>query len=199
MISFRTVSGRRVDHEHPRPEDVDIRDIACGLSKICRFHGQLRRFYSVGQHSQFVAAIVPVRLQKPALVHDASEAYLNDLSRNLKHSKYLTGYRLLEERWRDAINVALGSFVPDPEDAKLIKVADDLAAVWERVVLRQDREWGSACDAEIDLCVSEGWVKSDAAALHRLAWNVPPWWVPIDSYQTVERSFLDDWARYSQR
>lgn len=190
MIPFRTVSGRRVDLERPRPEDVDVRDIACGLSKICRFTGQLRRFYSVAQHSSFVARIVPPELRRAALFHDASEAYLNDLTRYLKHSEYLAGYRLLEDRWREAISAATRTIV-SPEQAIVLKAADDLAAVWERVVLRNEGDWDLDGLVEIERVVAEGWVRTDVETLRGFGRLVPPWWTPLNC-SPAEAQFLTD-------
>jgi hypothetical protein len=63
----------------PKPDDIDVRVIACGLSKICRFTGQLRDFYSVAQHAMMVAELVDPHLRFATLHHDDSEAYLNDI------------------------------------------------------------------------------------------------------------------------
>lgn len=192
MISFQTVTGRRLDLEHPRPEDVDLRDITCGLARICRFTGQIRRFYSVAQHSLFVAALVEPRLRRAALAHDASEAYLNDLSRGLKHSDYLVGYRELESRWQDVINEALGTHV-GPAHRQVLKAADDLAAVWERVVLRRDREWTVEVGLdEIRRCCDEGWVQSRYVEMADLVSRVPRSWTPLNP-ETVEVYFLLAW------
>ena len=196
MISFTTVSGLRVDLEHPRPEMVDVRDVACGLSKICRFHGHMRRFYSVAQHSSFVALLVEPRLQKAALLHDATEAYLNDLSRNLKHSKYLLGYRILEDRWRQVIRQAFNIYTTETEDAT-IKVADDLAAVWERVVLRKELDWETFGQDEIKRCCAEGWIGSDEEPLQRLFHDTPPWWTPMGP-DPAEQQFIGDIIRYEK-
>ena len=68
----------------PRPEEINIRDIAHALSNQCRFAGHCRQFYSVAEHSVRVARELPAHLQLWGLLHDASEAYLVDLPRPLK-------------------------------------------------------------------------------------------------------------------
>lgn len=74
-----TRSGRRFYLMAPRPDDVDLDDIAHGLAHQCRFNGQTTTFYSVAQHSLLVAQLVPRRLRLAALLHDAAEAYLGDV------------------------------------------------------------------------------------------------------------------------
>lgn len=83
---FNTASGIKVNLHYPKPEMIHILDIACGLSKICRFGGQVNTFYSVAQHSMLVAAMAPEHLKKEALLHDATEAYLGDVIKPLKEA-----------------------------------------------------------------------------------------------------------------
>lgn len=145
MIPFRLVNGRRIDLENPRPEDVDVRVIACGLSKICRFTGQLRQFYSVAEHATNVAAHVHPELRFAALHHDDSEAYLNDLSRHMKHSGFLKGYRILEEMWTDLLD-EVHKIELDEIDAYQLKLADDVVAIFERQVLQLNERWHPETD-----------------------------------------------------
>jgi hypothetical protein len=63
---------------------IDIEDIAVGLSRESRFCGQLRWFYSVGQHSVIMSTLVPPEHALEALLHDAHEAYVKDLPTPLK-------------------------------------------------------------------------------------------------------------------
>jgi uncharacterized protein len=68
----------------PRPEEINIEDIAHSLSLQCRFAGHCREHYSVAQHSIIVAQNLPNELRLWGLLHDASEAYLVDLPRPIK-------------------------------------------------------------------------------------------------------------------
>ena len=99
-----TYTGRVVDPCNLQIEDVDINDIAHSLSMQCRFAGHTREFYSVAQHSIRVCETVEgagfasadVILQ--ALLHDATEAYVQDIIRPIKYDTKMKGYRILEER-----------------------------------------------------------------------------------------------------
>lgn len=175
MISFRLVNGRRVDLSDPCTDDIDVHAIACGLSKICRFTGQLRDFYSVAQHAMMVAELVDPPLRFAALHHDDSEAFLNDLSRNLKHSDYLAGYRQLEERWSFVIEVAFNIELNEAE-RRHIKAADDLLAIFERVVLRDGRTWDLV--ENVDESLHDGFVGKPERReeILRLGERIPAHW-----------------------
>lgn len=82
---FNTASGILISLHDPKPEDISIEDIALALSKICRFGGNIQKFYSVAQHSVMVAIMAPPELRQAALLHDAAEAYLGDVIKPLKH------------------------------------------------------------------------------------------------------------------
>jgi len=79
-----TCTGRRVNILNPRPEDIDIEDIAQALSHTCRFAGHVPAFYSVAQHSLLASELLDARTALWGLLHDAAEAYLHDLTRPLK-------------------------------------------------------------------------------------------------------------------
>src|SRR6266403_91014 len=89
-----TITGIKFHPFNPHPVEICLEDIARGLSKICRFTGQIDPFYSVAEHSVEVMHLVPQELKLAALLHDASEAYLSDLSRPFKLG--LTEYRQVE-------------------------------------------------------------------------------------------------------
>lgn len=90
MSWMLTASGRRVEPAALEPQDILIEDVAAHLAKICRFTGACRIFYSVAEHSVFVADLLADRaptdhlLQLCGLLHDAPEYLLNDLSTPIK-------------------------------------------------------------------------------------------------------------------
>ena len=121
-----TASGRPFWPLEPRLQDVAIEDIAHHLSNLCRFTGAVRLFYSVAQHSVEVSrAMAPHmftgRHRSAALyglLHDASEAYLMDIPRPLKHDAQFSAYRAAEARLQRVIYAAF-DLDPDDEPAEL--------------------------------------------------------------------------------
>lgn len=88
---IETFSGIKFDFVNPKPEMINIRDIAHGLSNICRFNGQCKKFYSVAQHSVFCVKILrhmqtttSLSIERMILLHDAEEAYISDIARPIK-------------------------------------------------------------------------------------------------------------------
>lgn len=99
--TIRLMSGRYLDLKDPQPDQFDIVDIAAGLSKICRFGGQIQRFYSVAEHlvwAHFVAYQDGRDTQtlRAAFMHDAAESFLGDVVKPLKDM--LPEYRAIEDR-----------------------------------------------------------------------------------------------------
>lgn len=101
-----TQSGQIVDLHFPDMDSIKIDDIAHALSNLCRFTGHTKNFYSVAQHSVLVSYLVPAKYALQGLLHDASEAYLGDVSSPLKH--VLQNYRLLECEMQATINRVFG-------------------------------------------------------------------------------------------
>jgi len=93
-----TYTGRKFWPMDPRPEDIDILDVAHALSNLCRFGGHCHRFYSVAQHSVHVSQICPAGHALAGLLHDASEAYLVDVPRPIKRAPGMADYRYAEAR-----------------------------------------------------------------------------------------------------
>ena len=132
-----TFTGKKIDLRNPQPRDITIRDIACGLSKICRFGGQCSEFYSVAQHSVLVAHLVRPEYRKYALLHDATEAYLGDV---IKPLKVILGaaYANLEAGFLQAILDHFFRMHSYEEALPEIKRADVLALHIEDEAFRKD-------------------------------------------------------------
>ncbi len=84
----RMLSGRRLDLLDPTPMDIEIEDIAHGLSFVARWNGQTCGDwpYSVAEHSLLVETLygriapkAPGRWRLAALLHDAPEYVIGDM------------------------------------------------------------------------------------------------------------------------
>lgn len=115
--------------------DVSLLAIARPLSREARFRG-FAGPYNVAEHSIRASYCVPERLAMHALLHDASEAWMRDLPRGLKHMEELRPYCVIENRVQCKVAEAMGI---DPNDfrAPEIHAADNwqLAVEVERFFL----------------------------------------------------------------
>lgn len=100
---IQTYTGRQFWPIDPQCGDFFIEDIAHALSNICRYAGHCRDFYSVAHHAVLVSHICDPAWALEGLMHDASEAYLVDLPRPLKHDPEMKAYRTIERRMEAAI------------------------------------------------------------------------------------------------
>lgn len=82
----------------PRMQDVLIEDIAHHLSNLCRWTGACDEFYSIAQHCVLVSQLCLPENALWGLLHDAPEAYINDINRPLKHMSGMKYYRAAELR-----------------------------------------------------------------------------------------------------
>jgi 5'-deoxynucleotidase YfbR-like HD superfamily hydrolase len=86
-------SGAWFDFCAPASSSFTIEDIAHGLANICRYSGQCSSFYSVAEHSILVSDTAE-GFEFEALMHDAAEAFLGDITRPLK--QMLPEYKRIE-------------------------------------------------------------------------------------------------------
>jgi 5'-deoxynucleotidase YfbR-like HD superfamily hydrolase len=140
----RMLSGRRLDLLDPSPLDIEIEDIAHGLSRVARWNGQTHgsHSFSVAQHCALVETIA--KRFKPglgregrltALLHDAAEYVIGDLISPFKAAVGID-YKSFELRLQGAIHLRFGlKATVSLELAKLIKRADVAAAYLEAVQL----------------------------------------------------------------
>ncbi len=138
----RMLSGRRLDLLDPTPLDIEIEDIAHGLSFLARWNGQTLgpQSYSVAEHSLLVENIFSVlnpkakaKWKMAALLHDAAEYVIGDLISPVKNSVG-EGYEILEKKLMLAIHQRFGITSPLPQIIKKkIKVADKYSAWLESI------------------------------------------------------------------
>lgn len=94
---IRTFTGRYVDPLNLRAEDICIEDIAHHLSIINRYTGASPEPFSVAQHSVMgVSYYYTNEMRLAFLLHDAAEAYFNDIASPVKHDPRMQWYRDLE-------------------------------------------------------------------------------------------------------
>ncbi len=118
---IQTYTGRKFHPLDPDPDAIDILDIAHALSNLCRYTGHVARFYSVAEHCVYVSKMVPPEHALAGLLHDASEAYLNDIASPVKHQDGMEAYRTAEAKLERMINRKYG--VPEVMHPE-IKIAD---------------------------------------------------------------------------
>jgi hypothetical protein len=101
---IKTFTGQKFYVLDPMPEEVYIEDIAHALSNQCRFGGHVKDFYSVAEHCYNVSILCSDHFKLDGLLHDASEAYLVDIPRPIKHMIDLDGYRRIETLVQNCID-----------------------------------------------------------------------------------------------
>lgn len=136
----RMLSGRRLDLLDPTPVDIEIEDIAHGLSFVARWNGQTQGdyAYSVAEHSLLVFAIlkriqpaIEPKWKLAALLHDAPEYVIGDMISPVK-AAVGPGYEALDDRLSAAIHIRFGLPAKIPVAIKkLIKKADKISAWME--------------------------------------------------------------------
>ena len=140
----RMLSGRRLDLLDPSPLNIEIEDIAHGLSRVARWNGQTFGDwpFSVAQHSLLVEDLcgrlkpgISVSDRLVALLHDAPEYVVGDL---ISPFKAVVGgdYKALEDRLLTATYLRFGlPATPKKTVQSLVKRGDRLSAYHEAVAL----------------------------------------------------------------
>lgn len=156
---IQTFTGKKFFPLEPKIEDICIADIAHSLSMQCRFAGHSKEFYSVAHHS---IAMVNCWFPKPeqkelakyALLHDASEAYLTDIPRPLKHLPEFQFYRDAEKTLSEMIYVKFGLEPNEPEEVK--KADWEILceeAMSDKIMSPLHPDWQARCEPVINFSV----------------------------------------------
>lgn len=135
-----TATGRVFDLRYPQHQQITIDDVAHHLAQINRFTGAARRPYSVAEHSLLVCEICERMMPRmdvhglmAALLHDAHEAYTNDLSTPAKRE--VEGWTLFEHRMERTVRSAFGVHAAAHDHRDAVKAADLIALATERAQL----------------------------------------------------------------
>ena len=132
MSAIMTYTKKMFDPLHPNAELIDIEDIAHALSMLCRANGHFKSFYSVAQHSincmkEAKARGYSDRIQLACLLHDASEAYLSDVTRPVKAE--LPRYKEIEAPLQETIwNKWLDQPLTEEERKQVFDIDDTILA-----------------------------------------------------------------------
>ncbi len=133
MSYITTVSGKHFDPIHPDRDLIDIADIAHALSLMCRANGHMTHFYSVAQHCIACAREAEARgyskeVIAGCLLHDASEAYLSDVTRPVK--KDLTYYLEVEKNLQELIwEKLIGRRFSEEEENRIFAIDDQMLSM----------------------------------------------------------------------
>lgn len=122
-----TYSKVRFSPFSPDASMIKLVDIAHALSLLCRANGHFERFFSVAQHSincanEARARGYSKRVVLACLLHDASEAYISDITRPVK--KNLLEYAAVETKMQNCIWKAFRISL-NQEEMKLVYAVDD--------------------------------------------------------------------------
>lgn len=136
---IETYTGKKFHILNPNQDEIDIIDIAHALSLQCRFNGHTKRFYSVAQHSIYVSNLVPREDALWGLLHDASEAYIMDMTRPMKrYTEAGTAYMKVENH---VMGVICQKFNLSAEQPASVHKADSLMLYAEKNQLMEPIEW----------------------------------------------------------
>lgn len=166
---IQTYTGKKFWPADPRPEDIDIEDIAHALSNLCRFTGHCREFYSVAQHCVIVSENVPPEHAMVGLLHDASEAYLLDIARPVKRLPEMGAYREMEKRLEKMLCERFALPFPFPPE---VMEADARVLMTEKRDLlgpSPDGKWGYPVEPYEDQIIAWSPKKAEGEFLTRFA------------------------------
>ena len=142
MGAIQTYTKKMFDPLNPDARLVDILDIAHALSLMCRSNGHYKCFHSVAQHSlncmqEAKARGCSARIQLACLLHDASEAYIADITRPVKAE--LPRYKQIEAPLQETIWNKWLTRPLDEGERELVFEIDDAILAHEFLALMETK------------------------------------------------------------
>ncbi len=173
-----TYSGHQFSLLAPDADAIDVKDIAHALARIGRANGHFSEFYSVGQHCldcarEALARGCSARQAFFCLLHDASEAYMSDITSPVK--KHLRQYIAVEDKLLDLI---YDKYVPGgirPREQRVVKEIDNTMLYYEFLHLKGEKMADEEPPLHITPCFE------------------------FHSFWSVEKQYLDLFAELYQR
>lgn len=110
--TIRLYGGTYFDFLNPDDSEYGIEDVAHALAHINRFNGHTDRFYSVAQHSVLASYHVQPGFEYDALMHDAPEFVVGDMTRPL--SELCPDYKALKKEIEASVSRRFGVTYPFP-------------------------------------------------------------------------------------
>lgn len=142
----RVASGKYVDLNNLKPEDIDLYDIEVALNNIIRFTGHHKdtKPLTVAQHSVLVCELSRMyepddgELHRAALIHDFAEAYIGDVATPVK--------KAMGDHWHDfarpiedLVEKEVNGYLFDEHVRERVKLYDLLALDIERRSMWKDQ------------------------------------------------------------
>lgn len=164
---IQTYTGRKLYPWDPRPEELEIVDIAYGL-RDPRFgcHTKGAEIYTVAEHCVRVSYLVDDHepwQALAALLHDAHEFVFKDMPAPVKRHPAMAGYRAGCEKLQRVINVWAGLYY-DCHRGQAVKLADLTMLATERrdLMAEAPEEWGPL-PAPLPTTLGTPWSPANAA------------------------------------
>lgn len=133
-------SGEFYSYVNPEQNKWTIEDIALSLSNLCRYSGQVGKFYSIAQHSYLVSYAVDQKYALDGLLHDGVEAFMVDVPTPLK--QLLPDYKELEAKHEAEMFKRFG--LEYPMNAAVHKADRELLCAEVRDMKQPHQHWAFA-------------------------------------------------------
>lgn len=137
-IYVKTFTGKLIDIEGFKPENIDLRDIAFSLSRQRRYAGHTSTPWTVGQHMVLCSMIgsmlnLQPKYQLAVFIHDIHETWTQDIINPIKRNFTLSAYDDLQSDIDKVVYEFFGikDVLDDKEAMDFVKLIDTVAYFME--------------------------------------------------------------------